>query len=137
MEVADLGYGAIYVAQDLADTRPPYDRVILLAGMARGRTPGQIYRTRWESIAPDPDDLVARIREAGAGVIDPDHLLLIAQHFGVLPDDVVVIELEPVDATGGEGLSPEATGRLHEVIELARREALAPRRPEHGGTAYG
>jgi hydrogenase maturation protease len=137
IEVADLGYGAIYVAQDLADARPPYDRVILLTGMARGRTPGQIYRTRWESSAPDPEDLVARIREAGAGVIDPDHLLVIAQHFGALPDDVVVIELEPVDVTGGENLSPEAADRLQEVIELARREALAPRRREYGGTAYG
>ncbi len=137
IEVADLGYGAIYVAQDLADARPPYDRVILVTGMARGRTPGQIYRTRWESSAPDPEDVVARIREAGAGVIDPDHLLVIAQHFGALPDDVVVIELEPVDVTGGEDLSPEAARHLQEVIELARREAFAPRRREHGGSAYG
>jgi hydrogenase maturation protease len=137
IEVADLGYGAIYVAQDLADTRPPYDRVILLAGMARGRMPGQIYRTRWKGDTPDPDDLVARIREAGAGVIDPDHLLVIAQHFDALPDDVVVIELEPVDVAGGEDLSPEAAGHLQEVVELVRREALAPRRREHGGTAYG
>ncbi len=141
VEVADLGYGAIYVAQDLADARPPYDRVVLLTGMARGRTPGQIYRTQWESSVPDPDDLVARIREAGAGVIDPDHLLVIAQHFSALPDDVVVIELEPVDATGGEGLSPEAAGRLHEAIELVRREAMASRRrvyeaSEHGVTAH-
>lgn len=137
IEISDLGYGAIYVAQDLADARPPYDRVILVTGMARGRTPGQIYRTRWEGGAPDPEDVVARIREAGAGVIDPDHLLIIAHHFGALPDDVVVIELEPVDVNGGEDLSPEAARHLQEVIELARCEAFAPRRREHGGTAYG
>ncbi len=142
IEVADLGYGAIYVAHDLADAQPPYGRVILLTGIARGRTPGQIYRTQWEGGAPDPDDLVARMREAGAGVIDPDHLLVIAQHFSALPDDVVVIELEPVDAAGGEFLSPEAAGRLQEAIELARREAFAPRRREHApsghrGTAHG
>src|SRR5215210_697347 len=116
IEVADLGYGAIYVAQDLADAQPPYERVVLLTAIARGRTPGQIYHTRWKGDAPDPDDLVARIREAGAGVIDPDHLLVIAQHFGALPDDVIVIELEPVDVTGGEDLSPEAAGHLQEVI---------------------
>jgi hydrogenase maturation protease len=142
IEVDDLGYGAIYVAQDIADARPPYDRVILLTGIARGRTPGQLYRTRWEGGVPDPDDIQARIYEAGAGVIDPDHLLIIAQHFGALPDDVVVIELEPADVTGGEGLSPEATDRLHEVIELVRREAFAPRRrahapPEYGETVHG
>ncbi len=141
IEVADLGYGAIYVARDLADAQPPYDRVILLTGITRGRTPGQIYRTQWDGGAPDLDDIVARMREAGAGVIDPDHLLVIAQHFSALPDDVVVIELEPVDVTGGEGLSPEAAGRLHEAIELARREAIAPRcrereSSEHRVTAY-
>ena len=86
---------------------------------------------------PDPEDLVARIREAGAGVIDPDHLLVIAQHFGALPDDVIVIELEPVDVTGGEDLSPEAARHLREVIDLARREAFAPRRRKHGEAAYG
>jgi hydrogenase maturation protease len=137
VEVADLGYGAIYVAQDMADAQPPFDRVILLTGIARGRKLGQIYRTRWEDGALNPDDLVARIREAGAGVVDPDHLLVIAQHFGALPDDVVVIELEPVDVTGGEDLSPEAAGCLQEAIELARREAFAPRRREYAPSEYG
>ncbi len=137
IEVADLGYGAIYVAQDLADAQPPYDRIILLAGIVRGRAPGQIYSFRWEGGALNPDDIVARMREAGAGVIDPDHLLVIAQHFGALPDEVIVIELEPVEATGGEDLSPQAALRLQEVIELARREAFAPPRREHRGTAYG
>jgi hypothetical protein len=89
---------------------------------------GQIYRTQLEGAAPDLDDIAAHMREAGAGVIDPDHLLVIAQHFSTLPDDVVVIELEPVDVTGGEGLSPGAAGRLHEAVELARREAIAPHR---------
>ena len=128
VEVADLGYGALYVAQDLADARPPYERLILLAGVARGREPGRLYRYRWAGVAPDHEELQARIREAGAGVIDLDHLLVIAQYFGALPDDVVLLELEPVDATGGDGLSPEAAHRLPEAIALARREALAPAR---------
>ncbi|MDP8924183.1 MAG: hypothetical protein M3O34_15070, partial [Chloroflexota bacterium] len=40
VEVADLGFGAIYVTQDLAHAEPPYARLVLLAGVARGRTPG-------------------------------------------------------------------------------------------------
>ena len=126
VEVADLGYGAIYAAQDLADARPPYSRVILLAGVERGREPGRIYRYRWEGTACDPDELQARIREAGAGVIDLDHLFAIGQYFNAWPSDVVVIELEPIDASGGDGLSPEAAALLPQAIELARREALAP-----------
>lgn len=124
--VDDLGYGALYVAQDLADARPPYGRLILLAGTARGRSPGRLYRSRWDGPPADADEIQARIREAGAGVIDVDHLLVIARHFGALPPEVILIEAEPVDATGGEDLSPAVAALLPAALALARREALAP-----------
>ena len=38
--VADLGYGALLVVQDLAAADPPYERLVLLAGVPRGRRPG-------------------------------------------------------------------------------------------------
>ena len=132
VDVADLGYGALYVAQDLGDARPPYERVILLAGVARGREPGRIYCYRWNGVLPAADEIQERVREAGAGVIDLDHLLVIARYFGALPDDVVAVEVEPVDVSGGEGLSPEVAALLPEAIELVRREALAPRRDVQG-----
>lgn len=125
VEVADLGYGAIYAAQDLGDARPPLDRLVLLAGVERGREPGTLHHYRWSAALTGPEELQARIREAGAGVIDLDHLLIIARHFGTLPEDVVVIELEPADAAGGEELSPEAARLLPRALDLARREALA------------
>ena len=128
VEIADLGYGAIYVAQDLADAQPPYERVILLAGVARGREPGRIYCYRWGGVLPDADEIQARVREAGAGVIDLDHLLIIAQHFGALPQDVVVVEVEPLAVSIGDNLSPAAADLLPKVIALVRREALAPPR---------
>src|ERR671927_1756612 len=95
VEVADLGYGALYVALDLADARPRYDRIILLAGTERGREPGRLFCERWTPHAVDADEVQERIREAGAGVIDLDHLLVIAHHFGALPNDVRCVELEP------------------------------------------
>lgn len=128
IEIADLGYGALYVAQDLADARPPYDRLILVAGVERGREPGRIYHAPWERRAIEPEELQARIREAGAGVIDLDHLLLIADYFRALPEEVEIVELEPVDATCGDALSPRAAARLAEALELVRRAALAPLR---------
>ena len=135
VEVADLGYGALYVAQDLGDASPPYDRLILLAAVERGRAPGRVFRERWSGAPFDPDDLQARIREAGAGVIDLDHLLAIAHYFGALPDDVVLVEVEPVETSGGEALSPAGAALLPEVLELARREALAPPRQPVGPEA--
>jgi len=139
VEVADLGYGAIYVAQDLAAAHPPYQRLILLCGMARGREPGQMYHYRWTGAAVDSEEIQARIREAGAGVIDLDHLLVIAQHFGALPDDVVVVEVEPVEMTTGDELSTRIASLLPQVIEFVRHQAVAPLRDvpsasKNGGT---
>ncbi|MBI3966219.1 MAG: hydrogenase maturation protease [Chloroflexi bacterium] len=124
VDVMDLGYGAIYAAQDIGDAEPPYDRVVLLAGVTRGREPGRVYCGQWQPTYPDAEELQERIREAGAGVIDLDHLLAIAQHFGALPHDVVTVELEPVEAESGDGLSPEAAARLPEAIDLVRAEVL-------------
>ena len=124
VEVLDLGYGAIYAAQDIGDADPPYERVILLAGVVRDREPGHIYHYQWHEALPDADEIQERIREAGSGVIHLDHLLVIAQYFEALPDEVVVIEVEPVDAGSGDGLSPAVTHLLPEVINLVRREAV-------------
>ncbi|MBW3577278.1 MAG: hypothetical protein KY462_05985 [Actinobacteria bacterium] len=140
VEVADLGYGALYVAQDLADAQPPYDRVILVAAVSRGRESGRVYRWRWDGTLPADEEVLARLREAGAGVIDLDHLLVVAGHLGALPQDVVVIELEPVvDATevaeggrrqdkgtGGCELSPPAARLVPDVVALVGAEAAAP-----------
>lgn len=128
VRVEKLDYGAIYVSQDLLDVDPPYDRLVLIAGVERGRTPGALRVRRWRGSDAGPEEIQARIFEAGAGVVDLDHLLVIAAHFQALPEDVVLIELEPVDAGGGEELTPLAASRLAELSGLVRREALAPLR---------
>ena len=117
IDVADLGYGALYVVQDLCSMQPPCDRLILVAGVERGRPPGRLYRYRWKRRPVDAEELQARIREAGAGVIDLDHLLLIADHFGALPEEVEVIEFEPLDTTLRDQLSPQATALREQLIE--------------------
>jgi hydrogenase maturation protease len=128
VDVLDLGYGALHVAMDLADVDPPYERVVLVAVTERGRAPGQLYRFSCESGVPDPQEVQDRMYEAGAGVIDLDHLLVIGRHFGALPDDVVAIELEPHPGTTGDQLSVAAQALLPDAVDLVRREALAPAR---------
>jgi hydrogenase maturation protease len=125
VQVADLGYGALYVAQDLADADPPYTRLVLLAGVPRGRRPGELYCWRWQGPLPGAEEVQARVREAGAGVIDLNHLLVIANYFGALPADVVILEFEPIEVAGAD-LSPAAAARLPEALAQARQAALAP-----------
>jgi hypothetical protein len=101
--------------------------------MPRGREPGVLYSYRYDRPLPSDVEVQERVREAGAGVVDLDHLLIIAQRFGVLPSDVLVIELEPVDVSPGIELSAAAKLRIDETIDLVRRavaEPLAPTIPE-------
>ncbi|MDP9402593.1 MAG: hydrogenase maturation protease [Actinomycetota bacterium] len=129
VDVQDLGYGALHVALDLADADPPYERVILIAVTERGRQPGRLYRFRCELAIPDGEDVQARMYEAGAGVIDLDHLVVIGRHFGGLPNDVVAIELEPHPGTTGDQLSAPVQALLSDAIDLVRSEVLATAHP--------
>ncbi len=126
VDVLDLGYGALHVAMDLADADPPYERVVLVGVTERGREPGRLYRFTCDPGAPSAQDVQDRMYEAGAGVVDLDHLLVIGRHFGALPDDVVAIELEPVPGTTGDELSAAAQALLPQAVELVRHEVLAP-----------
>lgn len=126
VDVEDLGYGALHVALDVAQADPKYERVILIAATERGRQPGRLYRFACEAGTPDTEEVHARMYEAGAGVIDLDHLVVIGRHFGALPNDVVAIELEPHPGTTGEALSRVAQALLRDAVDLVRREVLAP-----------
>ncbi len=125
VDVAELDYGAFYVGMDLADADPPYERVILLAAVERGREPGRLYCTRWDGTLPTTEEIHERMLEAGGGVVDLDHLLVIAEHLQGLPSDVVTIEIEPTDMTGGDALSPAARELLEEAVAFVRAEVLA------------
>lgn len=126
VDVTDLGYGAILIAQDLMYAEPRYTRLVLVAAVERGRQPGTLHACRWVGSPVSDEEIHSRIHEAGGGVVELDHLLVVARYFGVLPDDVVVFELEPADTGTGEELTLNALQRRDEVIELVRREALRP-----------
>jgi hydrogenase maturation protease len=140
VEVDDLGYGALLVAMDLLETQPAYDRVVLVAAVDRGREPGTLHTVPWDGTLPDTEEIQARVQEAGAGAVELDNVLVVAGHFGALPDDVVAVEFEPVDLTTGDRLSPEADAALPDALTLVRREAARPplaRRREADGTVVG
>jgi hydrogenase maturation protease len=132
-EVMDLGYGAIYAAQDLKDAQPPYQRLILLAAVERGRPPGRLYPSRWAPRSPPAEETQEFIREAGAGILHLDHLLVVAEHFQALPPWVELVELEPVDTAPGVEMSPTAMQCLSEAIALVRQAVGTAAQREAGG----
>jgi Ni,Fe-hydrogenase maturation factor len=75
VQLEDLSYGPIGVMHNL-DARPPYDRIIFVAGVNRNRQPGRLYCYAWRHALPDPEEIQARVAEAVMGVISLDNLLV-------------------------------------------------------------
>ncbi len=117
IEVEDLGYHPIGFTQNLED-RPEYDRIVLVAAVARGRVPATVEAYRWDHALPSASEIQDRVSEAVTGVISLDNLLIVTEAFGAFPEDVRVVETEPADETWGEGFSPEVEAKLPEIEEV-------------------
>ena len=122
VDVEDLSYGPIDVLFMLQQ-REPYAGVVLIAAGHRGREPGTVTCGRWSPPAETAEALQERVAEAVTGVISVDNLLGICAHFGALPADVTLIEIEPLDDTWGEEVSPAGRESLDRAVRLARAEA--------------
>ena len=129
VDVRDLGYGAVQVAQDLQawQVAVPYARAVLFGAAQRGRPPGTVTSSRAAIVPPpDPDLVQAHVADALAGLVSLDLLLVVARQFGALPADVVVVEVEPEDTSWGPGCSTTIAAAL----PAARDAILAAARLE-------
>lgn len=116
VEVEDVSYHPVGFSQNLEE-RPNYDRIVLVAAVARGRAPGTVTVYRWDGRLPDNEEIQTRVSEAVTGVISLDNTLVVCGAFGGFPPDVRVIEVEPASEQWGEELSPEIEERLSEIVE--------------------
>lgn len=114
VEVEDLGYHPVGFTHNL-QARPPYDRIVLVGAVARGRQPGTVTAYRWDHVLPSVKEIQERVAEAVTGVISLDNLLIVTEAFGALPADVWVVEAEPADEGWGEGFSPEVESKLAQI----------------------
>lgn len=121
VDVEDLSYGPVDVLF-LLQRRQPYAAAIFIAAVHRDRRPGTVTRTRWSAPPTTTDALQERVAEAVTGVISIDNLLEICAHFKALPNDVILIEVEPSEDTWGEDLSPDGQRALDSAVALARLE---------------
>ena len=132
--VEDLSYNPIAVVQWLEEASPRFARAVLVAAVERpGRRPGTVVAYRWDGALPGAEEIQRAVSEAVTGVIALDNTLVIARHFGGLPDEVAVVEIEPVVHEFGEAFSPEVAAvfdALRELVaSLARDDAAAARLP--------
>lgn len=116
VEVEDLSYGPVQLSHNLED-RPPYDRLVLVSAVRRGRVPGTIESYLWDGALPPSEQVQERVAEAVTGVISLDNLLIVCGAFGALPGDVRVVEVEPGEEGWGEDLSAQVAARIPEILE--------------------
>jgi hydrogenase maturation protease len=124
VEVDDLSYGPVAVVHRFAEASPPFRRLVLVGAADRGRKAAAVRCYRWDGVLPPPEEVQARVAEAVTGVIDLDNLLVVTQQFGALPEEVFVVEVQPVVMGFGLEPGPEVAALLPEVRRLARRAAL-------------
>lgn len=121
VDVEDISYSPIDVLFVL-QRREPYAKVVLVSAQSRGDPPGTVRRRRWTAPPIALEDLQARIAEAVMGVINLENHLYVLTHFGALPEEVVVIEIEPQDQGWGEGTTEAVAAALERAAELVRAE---------------
>ena len=123
VDLEDLSYGPIDVLFFL-QRRGPYAAAVFVTGSKRDRSPGSVEQRRWDFPVIAPDALQDRVVEGVTGVISLENLLHICGHFGALPPEVTLVEVEPADDGWGEGTS-EAGGRaVAEATALVRAEVM-------------
>ncbi len=121
VEIDDWSWGPIAIVQQLETQPNHYERMVFIGAVERGREHGQVYPYRWDKPLPSADEIQQRIGEAIMGVVSLDSLLIIMQHFKVMPREVFVVEVEPEDCEFGDGFSQGVAALRDEVIAEVRQ----------------
>jgi hydrogenase maturation protease len=142
--VEDLSYNPIAVVQRLEDepAERRFQRAVVVAAVERsGRAPGTVAAYRWDGVLPIDEEIHRAVTEAVTGVIALDNTLVVTRHFGALPDEVVVVEVEPAVHEFGDTFSDVVGRQFEAVCELVRTFATNAEAVERlacaplGGTA--
>ena len=124
MVVEDLSYSAPLVLHRLQELKPA--KVVLLGAAARGDQPGTLRRYQLDLTPPSPEEVRRCLEDSVGGVVDIDHTLAVARHWGGFPADTVVIEVEPADCSFGPGFSEELAESFDQMTEMVRAELGVP-----------
>ncbi len=126
--VEDLSCSAPLVLHRLQELRPT--KLVLVGAVARDLDPpGTLRRYRADLAPPEPGQLHRSVQESVMGIVDLDHTLAMARHWGGLPVDTTVIEVEPAEASFGIGFSEVLATCLDPIIDMVRVELTCVAEP--------
>lgn len=128
--VEDVSYNPIAVVQWLEDEVPErrFGRAVVVGATTRGagRLPGAVTAYRWDGVLPPDEAIQSAVCEAVTGVISLDNSLIVARYFRALPDEVVVVEIEPGAHEFGAAFSPPVELAFGPLCALVSGLALDP-----------
>lgn len=143
VSVEDISYGPIAVLQRLQDEPPErrFGRAVLVSGVNReGRLPATVTAYRWDCVLPSDEEVQRAVADAVTGIIFLDNTAVVTRYFGALPDEVVVVEVEPLLHEMGSAFSTPVADIFDSVCDLvatfatdADAVARLPRAPLGGG----
>lgn len=120
--VEDLSYNPIAIVQRLND-EPAHDRFSRLVAVSAvkrgGHAAGTVRCYRWDGVLPSDEEIQRAVTDGVTGIIAMENTLVIARYFRALPNDVVVIEVEPETHEFGAELSAAVSDAFEHVCDLA------------------
>ncbi|HIG79238.1 MAG TPA: hypothetical protein EYQ47_04450 [Cycloclasticus sp.] len=98
----EMNWGPIAIVQEFQAEKIEYDRFILVTAVDRGLPQGTVTCRRWLGGELDVLSVQDRVFEAVTGVISMDNLLVIGEHFGIWPKEVITVEAQLSDTAFGD-----------------------------------
>lgn len=123
VSVEDVSYNPVALVEHLKEEQ--YDRAVIVAAVQRpGRAPGQVIAYRWDGALPSSERIQAAVVDAVTGVIYLDNTLIVTRHFGGLPEETAVVEIEPEAHEFGESFSAAVASAFPTVCDLVATLAV-------------
>ena len=99
----ELNWGPIAIVQEFQASGDVYDRFVLVGAVDRGLEYGTVTCRRWIGGKLDAIAVQQRVFEAVTGIVSLDNLIVIGEHFGIWPQELITVELQ---------LSADSVGEL-------------------------
>ncbi|MEP7001164.1 MAG: hypothetical protein ABI969_11840 [bacterium] len=128
--IEDLCYGPVAVGQWLLDEaiHAPITRAVFVTAVARedGRPPGTVAAYRWDRVLPSDEEIQRAVTDAVTGVILLDNTLIVTEWMHALPQDVIVVEVEPLEHAFGDEMSAPVAAVYADVKRMVMEFATEP-----------
>lgn len=125
--IKEMNWGPIAIVQDFQASAVSYDRIVLVAAVDRGLDPGTVTCRHWIGGKLDLQAIQERVFEAVTGIISLDNLLVIGEHFGIWPDELITVEVQLADSAFGDLVMAELEiDRDSAEVSIVGQNPLAP-----------